>query len=224
MIACTIANGAAVEEVRTRFEAVADAGQVGRFTVAHCDDVVRSGKHVHFTELDGLGLIDGPRGTQHEEQHVAVALQFGSLMSLHRVLYRERVKVELFGNGGELRRVGAVQTDPCDSLATTAGGVECPQALGRSEPFAVTIDRAVNDHGLGLRPLATAGRHDRPTRERCPPRSRPISSEVSVDSVGRGDPALVLGCRPQDHDLGRDTLEQPLQVIATETDARAAGG
>jgi hypothetical protein len=88
-------------------------------------------------------------------------------MSLDRVLNRERVEVELLGDRGELRRVGAVQTDPCDPFTATAGGVERRQALGRSESLAATIDNAVNDHDLGLRPLATAGRHDRRTRERC---------------------------------------------------------
>ena len=71
-------------------------------------------------------------------------------MSLDRILNRERVEVELLGDGRELRRVGPVQADPCDPFAAPAGGVERGQALGRSDPLAVTIDRAVNDHGLGL--------------------------------------------------------------------------
>ena len=142
---------------------------------------MQSGEHVHLTELDGLGLIDVAPRAQHQQQHLAAALQLGSLMSLARVYYRdyrERMQVKLrSSDGAKLRRVGPVETDPRDPAAA-AGGVELCQALGRSASLAVAVDSAVNDHlrpasedaTAQTMPSATATRRD--TQPSSPARSR----------------------------------------------------
>jgi hypothetical protein len=141
----------AAQEVWTRLQAVADACQVGRLAMSHGDHVLRSGEHVHLTEFDGLALIDVPRRAQYQEHHVAIALQLGTLMSLDRILHRERVQIELLSDGIKLRRIRPAKTDPRDPVAAPAGGVQRCQALRRSDSLAITIDSAVNNYGPSLR-------------------------------------------------------------------------
>ena len=146
MIACTIATGPAAQQVRTRLEAVADAGEVGRLAVTDGDHEVRAREHVDLAELDGLGLVEVPGRAQHEEEHVAVALELGSLVGLDRVLHRELVQVELRGDGGELGRVGPVEPDPRDPVAVAARRVELGQRLGGGDALSVAVDGSVDDH------------------------------------------------------------------------------
>ena len=57
-------------------------------------------------------------------------------------------------------------------------------------------------------------RSEGPIGRRGAPRSWLL--ELPADRLERY-PARVLGGRPQDHDLGRDALEQPTQILVGET-------
>jgi hypothetical protein len=48
---------------------------------------------------------------------------------------------------GELVLVGAVEADPGDAGAATAGGVEFREAVGRGRALPVAIEGAIDDHG-----------------------------------------------------------------------------
>jgi hypothetical protein len=50
--------------------------------VADGDDELRAGEHAHLAELDGLALVDVARGSQDQEQRVAVSLELGALVRL----------------------------------------------------------------------------------------------------------------------------------------------
>lgn len=104
--------GTALEEVRGVLHASADRGEVGGGSVADGDHEVGSDEDVQLAEVDLLGRVQVAGCAQHHEQGVAVAFQLGSLVSLQRVLDRQRVQVELFGDGQQLGLGRPVQADP----------------------------------------------------------------------------------------------------------------
>jgi hypothetical protein len=126
---------------------------------------LRSGEDVYLTELLRLGLIDVASRAQNEKKRLAIALELGTLVGMHRILDYERVQIELSRERGELLLVGPIQPDPGDTDASTRG-VQRRHRAGRSRAPAVAIDRAIYDHGASrsldiadiTRPRPQAGR------------------------------------------------------------------
>jgi len=114
--------------------------------VADGDDEVRTGEDVHLAELDRLRRVDVPRGAQDTEKGVAVALQLGALMGVHRVLDGKLVQRELVSDLGELLVGRAIEPDPGHPAAAPAGLGHLSQAVGFGDPLAVAIDGAPDDH------------------------------------------------------------------------------
>ena len=84
----TTAYGPCASSSGLALEAVPDRGEVGVLGVPDGDDVVGADEDVHLAELDRLGVVEVARGLQHEERHVAVALELRALMALRARLRR----------------------------------------------------------------------------------------------------------------------------------------
>ena len=133
---------------------MADRREVGVLGVPDRDHVVRADEDVHLAELDGLGLVHVARGLQHEERHVAVALQLRALMADERVLDRERVQVEHLGDRAHLLGIRAVEPDPRHAAVRPRLGEHLDRGPAR-HPAAVSVHGGVDESHeatLGQRP------------------------------------------------------------------------
>src|SRR4029450_10658092 len=89
--------GAAAQELGVSLHTTPYYRQVRRLAVPDGEDEVRAGEDVQLAEVDFLDIVEVAGGTQHHEQGVAVAFQLGALMGDDRVLARQLVQLELFG-------------------------------------------------------------------------------------------------------------------------------
>ena len=98
---------------------------------------VRTGEDVDLAELDCLGVVDVPRRAQNEEG-VAVALERGTLVSMHRVFDGERMQIELVRERSELLLVRPIEPNPGDAGTASTGRVELRKPC-QAQPFAPTL-------------------------------------------------------------------------------------
>lgn len=101
---------------------------------------------MQLAEVDLLQRVQIARGTEDDEERLAVALQLRTLVRLHRVLDGERVQVELGGQREEFGFRRAGQADPRHAvrlLAQLAEGVG--QGLRGRDAYAVTVERRLYD-------------------------------------------------------------------------------
>ena len=89
--------GAAPEQVGLALEPAPHGAEIGRLAVTHGQHEVGPDEDVHLAELDLFDLVDVARRTQHDEQDVVVPLDLRALVGDDRVLDRELVQPELFG-------------------------------------------------------------------------------------------------------------------------------
>jgi len=123
--------------------------------VAHGDDELVADEQADLTGLDRVLLVDVPEGLEHDEQRVGVPLDLGALVGADRVLHRQLMEVVEVGDGIQLVAVGVVQADPDEVVRTRRLGSHAGEVAGLEaevEPFAVPVQRVVNDHRsrLGL--------------------------------------------------------------------------
>ncbi len=145
------------EQLRGLLHAPAYRRQIGGRAMAHGDHEVGADEHMQLAEVDLLGRVEIARRAQDHEQGVAVALQLGPLVRLHRVFHREWVQVELGGQGEELGLSGAGEADPRHAgrlLAQLAEGLG--EGGGGRDPDAVLVQGRLHDarHLCGIQPLA----------------------------------------------------------------------
>src|SRR3712207_5008749 len=92
-------------------------------SVAHRDDKALSYKRVYLPELDLLRVLQVTRRLEHGEEAIPVAFELGTLVILERIVDRQLVQLELFGNRDELSVCGLVEGDPGEPVRTAAGTV-----------------------------------------------------------------------------------------------------
>ena len=123
---------------------MADRREVGVLGVAHRDHVVRADEDVHLAELDRLGLVDVPRRLQHQERHVAVALELRPLMTDEGVLDRQRMQVEHLRDLVHLVGIGSVEPDPRHAAVRSGLGQHLGGGPARDPP-AVAVHGGVDE-------------------------------------------------------------------------------
>ena len=137
-------TGPCASSLGSRLEAVAHRREVGVLGVADRDDVVGADEDVHLAELDRLGLVQVAGGLQHQERHVAVALELRALMALERVLDGERVQVEHLRDLAHLVGVGPVQPHPGHAAVGARLGEHLGGGAAR-DPAAVPVHGGVDE-------------------------------------------------------------------------------
>ncbi len=100
------------KQIRSRLHAAPYAGEVRGLTMADSDDEVVADEHVQLAEVHLFALVVVAGGPQHQEQRLAVPLELGALVGLHRVLDCQFVQVELGRQRGQVVLVGPHQPDP----------------------------------------------------------------------------------------------------------------
>ena len=207
----------------------AHARQVRRLTVPDGEDEVIADEHVQLREVDLLAPVVVPRRAQHDEQRLAVPLELGPLMRLHRVLDRELVQVELRRQGRQVRLVRADEPDP-GQVAGVRVASFAQQRVGRRERARLREPDAVVVHDVDgdARPRDVVGLGDGGARvdARAPGRVERVR-EGRVPWGRTDDPlhAQLLGAQgplagrprdgptPRDGDPGRVRSAQPWGVI-----------
>ncbi len=100
---------------------------------------------MHLAELDLLGLVEVASRAQHHEQHIAVPLQLGALVSRQRVLDDEGMDAEFVSDFADLFLAGPVQPDPAHPAAFPHALERLAQALRILGAHTVHVDRVVDD-------------------------------------------------------------------------------
>lgn len=118
-------------------------------------------KEQDLAELDDLNRVDITRRFGDSEQSLAIGLELGSLVGLHRIFHRQLVEVESHPCCLELLLGWLVEPYPGTGVGFTpelTGMFEIERLV---EPVAVFVNRSVNDHarrlGHASGPLAQAG-------------------------------------------------------------------
>jgi hypothetical protein len=130
--------------------------------VPHDDHEVRAEEDHHLAGVDDLAggrqllVLDEDDGLQHQEERVAVPLQLGPLMGLHRVLDGQRVQAEDPGDLRQVHRLRLVQPYPREAAAL-AGLVQRLLRRQRGRPAAVLVHRAVHHDVRGAAALLRYG-------------------------------------------------------------------
>ena len=114
--------------------------------MANADDIALADEKMRFTEDDAA--IDQLRGARHDEQRVAILLQFGPLMRMLGVLDRKVMQVELRLDAQEQLAAGFQQADPDDMpvLGRPLAGL-LDEDVGNA--LARCVDAGSDDPGLG---------------------------------------------------------------------------
>jgi hypothetical protein len=140
-------GGPAAHELRAVLEPATGGLKAAALSVAHDNDVVGSDEHLDLAELDRLALLDVASRLVHDEHHVVVDLELGSLVGFDRVLHRELVQVELTPHGVELLLGGLMEPDPHEGVLGVARGGQLVQRQLPGPAPPVLVQRAVHDHG-----------------------------------------------------------------------------
>lgn len=110
------------------------------------DHEVRAHEDVQLAEVDLLRGVQVAGRAQDHEQRLAVALQFGSLVCLHRVLDGQRVEVELRCQGEEFALGGAGEADPGHAGRLFAQFAErVGEGVRRRDAHAVPVEGGLDD-------------------------------------------------------------------------------
>ena len=120
--------------------------------MANSDHELRPDEDRDLAEQDRLRLVDVAGGPQDEEQRVAVPLELRALMRFDGILDRQLVQLELTRDSRELVLARLVETQPGDSIAGLAGGVQLGEVVRLGRAPAVAVDGAVDDHARTLSP------------------------------------------------------------------------
>ena len=138
--------GPQAEQVGVGLQVLAHVVQGAALPVSHGDDEVRADEHQHLADLDQLVVVHVARGLQHQEQRVAVHLQLGSLVGVHGVLDRQRVKAEVLPDLVHHSWSGIVQPDPHKALAAPRRLLECGLELDSPAQALAGVVQAAVDH------------------------------------------------------------------------------
>ena len=121
-------------------------------------------EHRDLVDVDDLVVVDVADRLDHDEQHVAVALQLRPLVRLDRVLDGQRRQLELGRDGGDRSSRRLDQAEPDEAVRTVRAALP---GLRHREPaaaaLAAVVHRAVGDDFLerprptGLLPHVSAG-------------------------------------------------------------------
>ena len=151
--------------LRHRLAAGPKFGMGSHGPMANGDQIVRADKNMRFAELEDAIRAD-LHGAEHDEEGIAVLLQFGALMRPKCVLYRQIMQAELLLNLPEDRLTWFVQPNP-----------DKPPALGQRladvgegevrYTAAVRVRRAVHDARFGGHDRRFEG-HTAPDRDNTP--------------------------------------------------------
>src|SRR5918994_3110801 len=126
--------------------------QVRRLAVAHAHYEVPSHKKVDFAELDPLLLIQVAGRFEHDKERIPVALQFGLLVGVRRILDRQTVQAELPGDGREFLYRRLVEADPCNPALVSDGLIGLLEGYRLGGTVAVHVDGIIHDHSRIIRP------------------------------------------------------------------------
>ena len=120
------------------------------------DDEVVADEDEHLAEADVVDGLVPARRLEHEQEHVAVALELGPLVRLDRIFDGERVQAELAGDGVELVVGRLVQADPHEPADLVAPLVELVERRLIRNAVAVLVDGVVDDHAVERTALTAA--------------------------------------------------------------------
>ena len=107
------------QEFRILFEALAHAREIGGFGVPDGDGEVGADEQVHLAELNLLGCVEISRGPENDEECVAIALEFGTLVAGQGILYGEGVEIEFHGDGAKLLLCWPIHANPGEATVIT---------------------------------------------------------------------------------------------------------
>ena len=142
-------------------------------TVADDNCEALADEHLDLAELDGFGLVDVAGGLQHDEQRLAVHLEFRPLVRLDSVFDRELVESERLSDVRELLGHGFVQADPCEDV-----GAEARRRRVVDRDRAVSTPAGCSSHQIN----AAASCRASAARSGCAATSRP--ARLRTSSVG----------------------------------------
>ncbi len=117
-----------------------EVGPDERHDLTDLDDLTGGGEHL-------VGAVTH-RLEDDEEQVVAVGLQLGALVRVHRVLDGERVQPELLRDLGEVVLAGIREPDPHEAATRPHLCDGCRQRRRSVDAPALSVDRAADDRVL----------------------------------------------------------------------------
>ena len=152
-------------------EVVAHTGQRRRLAVAHAEQVVAPGEQEQLAEGDLLAVVDVPRGGDHREQTVTVALDLRAVMFVAGIGDRQLGQVEGVAHQVELLFARHTQPEPPEPGATSLDR-QLLDRIGLERAAPIDVPGGVDDHDAML---AYGRRHHR----------RAVAGARSADPVRR---------------------------------------